>query len=188
MSDHNQEIVVSKTEGSASSYNTNPWDDLSDQFNKGGGSAPVDADLDRVSESMEKRGAYVNQELLAHLKVAKYEIIRLGWQEDPSQLILYPGSNSDRTMTEVFGNQVVHIDSDDKALALLQKKGLRTEQMTIEDYIANMSYGEQIGMILSYNAGLVPDSALERLEEGGIILANNCMVQRMICIARKGLS
>ena len=54
MSDHNREIVVGKTDGSASSDNTNPWDDLSDQFNKGGGSAPVDADLDRVSESMEK--------------------------------------------------------------------------------------------------------------------------------------
>ena len=120
-----------------------------------------------------KRGAYVNQELLAHLKVAKRETIRLGWQGDPSQLILYPGSNSDRTMTEVFGNQVVHIDPDDKALVLLQKKGFCTEQMTIEDYIANMSDREKIGMILSYNAGLVSDSALERLQEGGIILANN---------------
>ena len=105
--------------------------------------------------------------------MAKREIICLGWQEDPNQLILYPGSNSDRTMTEVFGNQVVHIDPDDKALALLQKKGFRTEQMTIEDYIANMSDREKVGMILSYNAGLVPDSALERLREGGIILANN---------------
>lgn len=105
--------------------------------------------------------------------MAKREIIRLGWQGDPSQLILYPGSNSDRTMTEVFGNQVVHIDPDDKALALLQKKGFRTEQMTIEDYIVNMSDREKVGMILSYNAGLVPDSALERLREGGIILANN---------------
>ena len=105
--------------------------------------------------------------------MAKHEIIRLGWQGDPSQLILYPGSNSDRTMTEVFGNQVVHIDPDDKALVLLQKKGFCTEQMTIEDYIANMSDREKIGMILSYNAGLVSDSALERLREGGIILANN---------------
>ncbi len=105
--------------------------------------------------------------------MAKHETIRLGWQGDPSQLILYPGSNSDRTMTEVFGNQVVHIDPDDKALVLLQKKGFCTEQMTIEDYIANMSDREKIGMILSYNAGLVSDSALERLREGGIILANN---------------
>ena len=105
--------------------------------------------------------------------MAKHEIIRLGWQEDSNQLILYPGSNSDRTMTEVFGNQVVHIDPDDKALALLQKKGFPTEQMTIEDYVANMSDGEKIGIILSYNAGLVPGSALERLQEGGIILANN---------------
>lgn len=187
MSDHNQEIVVSKTEGSASSDNTNPWDDLSDQFNKGDGSAPVDADLDRVSESMEKRGAYVNQELLAHLKVAKREIIRLGWQGDPSQLILYPGSNSDRTMTEVFGNQVVHIDPDDKALALLQKKGFPTEQMTIEDYVANMSDGEKIGIILSYNAGLVPGSALERLQEGGIILANNWYGSADDLHSKKGL-
>lgn len=105
--------------------------------------------------------------------MAKRETIRLGWQGDPSQLILYPGSNSDRTMTEVFSNQVVHIDPDDKALVLLQKKGFCTEQMTIEDYIANMSDREKIGMILSYNAGLVSDSALERLQEGGIILANN---------------
>ena len=103
----------------------------------------------------------------------KREIIRLGWQEDSNQLILYPGSNSDRTMAEVFGDQVVHIDPDSKALALLQKKGFRTEQMTIEDYIANMPDGEKIGMILSYNAGLVPDLALKRLQEGGIILANN---------------
>lgn len=79
----------------------------------------------------------------------KREIIRLGWQEDPNQLILYPGSNSDRTMAEVFGDQVVHIDPDSKALALLQKKGFRTKQMTIEDYIANMPDGEKIGMILS---------------------------------------
>ena len=134
-----------------------------------------------------KRGAYVNQELLAHLKVAKHEIIRLGWQEDSNQPILYPGSNSDRTMTEVFGNQVVHIDPDDKALALLQKKGFPTEQMTIEDYVANMSDGEKIGIILSYNAGLVPGSALERLQEGGIILANNWYGSADDLHSKKGL-
>ena len=173
MSDHNREIVVGKTDDLASRDSINPWDDLLVQLNEGDGSAPVDADLDRVSESMEKRGAYVNQELLAHLKVAKHEIIRLGWQGDPNQLILYPGSNSDRTMTEVFGNQVIHIDPDGNALALLKNKGFPTEQTTIEDYVANMSDEEEIGIILSYNAGLVPDSALERLQEGGIILANN---------------
>lgn len=171
MSDHNREIVVGEADGSTGGCSVNPWDSVLARLNEG--ELAEDSDLDRVSESMEKRGAYVNQELLAHLKVAKYEIIRLGWQEDPNRLILYPGSNSDRTMTEVFGNQVVHIDPDGKALALLQKKGFRTEQMTIEDYIANMSDGEKIGMILSYNAGLVPDSALEHLKEGGIILANN---------------
>ena len=57
-------------------------------------------------------------------------------------------------MAEVFGDQVVHIDPDSKALAWLQKKGFRTKQMTIEDYIANMPDGEKIGMILSYNAGI----------------------------------
>lgn len=117
----------------------------------------------------------------------KREIIRLGWQEDPNQLILYPGSNSDRTMAEVFGDQVVHIDPDSKALALLQKKGFRTKQMTIEDYIANMPDGEKIGMILSYNAGLVPDSALERLQEGGIILANNWHGSADDLYAKEGL-
>lgn len=137
------------------------------------GELAEDSDLSRVYNQAEKREAYIKEELLAHLKVAKREIIRLGWQEDPSQLILYPGSNSDRTMTEVFGNKVVHIDPDGNALALLKNKGFPTEQMTIEDYIANMSDEEEIGIILSYNAGLVPDSALERLQEGGIILANN---------------
>lgn len=189
MSDHNQEIVVSKTEGSASSDNTNPWDDLSDQFNKGDGSAPVDADLDRVSESMEKRGAYVNQELLAHLKVAKREIIRLGWQGDPSQLILYPGSNSDRTMTEVFGNKVVHIDPDGNALALLKNKGFPTEQMTIEDYIANMSDREKIGMILSY---IMQVWYLIRrwnaCRRAVLYWQITGMVQRIICTIREDLS
>lgn len=151
--------------------NANPWDSVLARLNEG--ELAEDSDLSRVYNQAEKRGAYIKEELLAHLQVAKRKIIRLGWQEDPNQLILYPGSNSDRTMAEVFGDQVVHIDPDGNALALLQNKGFRTEQMTIEDYIANMPDGEKIGMILSYNAGLVPDSALERLQEGGIILANN---------------
>ena len=171
MSDHNQEIVAGKTDGSTGGGNANPWDSVLARLNEG--ELAEDSDLSRVYNQAEKRGAYIKEELLAHLQVAKRKIIRLGWQEDPNQLILYPGSNSDRTMAEVFGDQVVHIDPDGNALALLQNKGFRTEQMTIEDYIANMPDGEKIGMILSYNAGLVPDSALERLQEGGIILANN---------------
>jgi len=171
MSDHNREIVVGEVDGSTGGCSANPWDSVLARLNEG--ELAEDSDLSRVYNQAENREAYVKEELLAHLKVAKREIIRLGWQEDPNRLILYPGSNSDRTMTEVFGNRVVHIDPDDKALALLQKKGFRTEQMTIEDYVANMSDEEEIGIILSYNAGLVPDSALERLQEGGIILANN---------------
>ena len=171
MSDHNREIVVGEADGSTGGCSDNPWDSVFARLNEG--ELAEDSDLSCVYNQVKKREAYIKEELFAHLKVAKREIIRLGWQEDPNRLILYPGSNSDRTMTEVFGNQVVHIDPDDKALALLQKKGFRTEQMTIKDYVANMSDGEQIGIILSYNAGLVPDSALERLQEGGIILANN---------------
>lgn len=171
MSDHNREIVVGEADGSTGGCSANPWDSVFARLNEG--ELAEDSDLSCVYNQVKKREAYIKEELFAHLKVAKREIIRLGWQEDPNRLILYPGSNSDRTMTEVFGNQVVHIDPDDKALALLQKKGFRTEQMTIKDYVANMSDGEQIGIILSYNAGLVPDSALERLQEGGIILANN---------------
>ena len=171
MSDHNREIVVGEADGSTGGCSANPWDSVLARLNEG--ELAEDSDLSRVYNQAENREAYIKEELLAHLQVAKREIIRLGWQEDPNRLILYPGSNSDRTMTEVFGNQVVHVDPDDKALALLQKKGFRTEQMTIKDYVANMSNGEKIGIILSYNAGLVPDSALERLQEGGIILANN---------------
>jgi len=171
MSNHNQEIVAGKTDGLTGGGNANPWDSVLARLNEG--ELAEDSDLSRVYNQAKKREAYIKEELLAHLKVAKREIICLGWQEDPNQLILYPGSNSDRTMAEVFGDQVVHIDPDSKALAWLQKKGFRTKQMTIEDYIANMPDGEKIGMILSYNAGLVPDSALERLQEGGIILANN---------------
>ena len=171
MSDHNREIVVGEVDGSTGGCSANPWDSVLARLNEG--ELAEDSDLSRVYNQAKKREAYIKEELLAHLKVAKREIICLGWQEDPNQLILYPGSNSDRTMAEVFGDQVVHIDPDSKALAWLQKKGFRTKQMTIEDYIANMPDGEKIGMILSYNAGLVPDSALERLQEGGIILANN---------------
>lgn len=188
MSDYNREIVVGKTDGSTGGCSDNPWDDLLDQLNEGDRERDLYDDIfSDFQQQLEKRETYIKEELLAHLKVAKREIIRLGWQEDPSRLILYPGSNSDRTMTEVFGNQVVHIDPDDKALALLQKKGLRTEQMTIEDYVANMSDGEKIGIILSYNAGLVPDSALERLQEGGIILANNWHGSADYLHSKKGL-
>lgn len=185
MSDHNREIVVGEVDGSTGGCSVNPWDSVLARLNEG--ELAEDSDLSRVYNQVKKREAYIKEELLAHLKVAKREIIRLGWQEDPNRLILYPGSNSDRTMTEVFGNQVVHVDPDDKALALLQKKGFRTEQMTIEDYVANMSDGEKIGIILSYNAGLVPDSALERLQEGGIILANNWHGSADYLHSKKGL-
>lgn len=151
MSDHNREIVVGEADGSTGGCSDNPWDGLLDQLNEGDRERDLYDDIfSDFQQQLEKRETYIKEELLAHLKVAKREIIRLGWQEDP-----------------------VHIDPDDKALALLQKKGFRTEQMTIEDYIANMPDGEKIGMILSYNAGLVPDLALKRLQEGGIILANN---------------
>ena len=156
----------------------NPWADMVAQPNKSGGEQGSGDDIDNIISNLqqqaEKRGACIKPELRVHLQVAKREIIdRIGWQDDPNQLILYPGSSSDRTMADVFGEQVVHIDPDGNALAWLQDKGLRTEQTTIEDYIAHMPDGEKINIILSYNAGLVPDSALERLREGGIIFANN---------------
>ena len=189
MSDHNREIVVGEADDSTGGCSDNPWDGLLDQLNEGDRERDLYDDIfSDFQQQLEKRETYIKEELLAHLKVAKREIICLGWQEDPNQLILYPGSNSDRTMAEVFGDQVVHIDPDSKALAWLQKKGFRTKQMTIEDYIANMPDGEKIGMILSYNAGLVPDSALERLQEGGIILANNWHGSADDLHSKKGLS
>lgn len=143
----------------------NPWYDMVAQPNKSGGEQGSGDDIDNILNNLqqqaEKLGVYIKPELRVHLQVAKSEIIdRIGWQDDPNQLILYPGSSSDRTMADVFGNQVIHIDPDGNALAWLQDEGLRTEQTTIEDYIAHMSDGEKIDMILSYNAGLVPDSAL----------------------------
>ena len=171
--DPSDQIIDDREAGRSSGVGDNPWDKLTGKFGDEDSTSYGADDLDALFIPEGKREAYIKEELLAHLKVAKREIICLGWQEDPNQLILYPGSNSDRTMAEVFGNQVVHIDPDGNALVLLKNKGFPTEQMTIEDFIANMSDGEKIGIILSYNAGLVPDSALERLQEGGIILANN---------------
>lgn len=171
--DPSDQIIDDREAGRSSGVGDNPWDKLTGKFGDEDSASYGADDLDTLFIPEGKREAYIKEELLAHLKVAKREIICLGWQEDPNQLILYPGSNSDRTMAEVFGNQVVHIDPDGNALVLLKNKGFPTEQMTIEDFIANMSDGEKIGIILSYNAGLVPDSALERLQEGGIILANN---------------
>lgn len=189
MSDHNQEIVVGEADDSTGGCSANPWDGLLDQLNEGDRERDLYDDIfSDFQQQLEKRETYIKEELLAHLKVAKREIICLGWQEDPNQLILYPGSNSDRTMTEVFGNQVVHIDPDGNALVLLKNKGFPTEQMTIEDYIANMPDEREIGIILSYNAGLVPDSALERLQEGGIILANNWHGSADDLHSKKGLS
>ena len=146
----------------------NPCADMVAQPNKSGGEQGsgdgIDNIISNLQQQAEKRGACIKPELRVHLQVAKREIIdRIGWQDDPNQLILYPGSSSDRTMADVFGEQVVHIDPDGNALAWLQDKGLRTEQTTIEDYIAHMPDGEKINIILSYNAGLVPDSALELL-------------------------
>ena len=185
MSDHNREIVVGEADGSTGGCSDNPWDGLLDQLNEGDRERDLYDDIfSDFQQQLEKRETYIKEELLAHLKVAKREIIRLGWQEDPNRLILYPGSNSDRTMTEVFGNQVVHIDPDDKALALLQKKGFRTEQMTIEDYIANMPDGEKIGtmqvwcLIRRWNA----------YRRAVLYWQITGMVQRIICTIRNDLS
>ena len=76
-------------------------------------------------------------------------------------------------MADVFGSGVVHVDPDGHALGFLERKNLETKHMTIEEYIGNMPGGQQIDILLSYNAGCVPESALERLREGGIVLANN---------------
>ena len=182
MSDHNREIVVGEADGSTGGCSDNPWDGLLDQLNEGDRERDLYDDIfSDFQQQLEKRETYIKEELLAHLKVAKREIIRLGWQEDSSQLILYPGSNSDRTMTEVFGNQVVHIDPDGNALALLKNKGFPTEQMTIEDYIANMPDGEKIGtmqvwcLIRRWNA----------YRRAVLYWQITGMVQRMICIVKK---
>ncbi len=186
--DPSDQIIDDREAGRSSGIGDNPWNKLAGEFGGEDSTSYGADDLDALFIPEGKREAHIKEELLAHLKVAKREIIRLGWQEDSSQLILYPGSNSDRTMTEVFGNQVVHIDPDGNALALLKNKGFPTEQTTIEDYIAHMPDGEKIDMILSYNAGLVPDSALEHLQEGGIILANNWHGSADDLHSKKGLS
>ena len=179
--DPSDQIIDDREAGRSSGIGDNPWNKLAGEFGGEYSTSYGADDLDALFIPEGKREAHIKEELLAHLKVAKREIIRLGWQEDSSQLILYPGSNSDRTMTEVFGNQVVHIDPDGNALALLKNKGFPTEQMTIEDYIANMPDGEKIGtmqvwcLIRRWNA----------YRRAVLYWQITGMVQRMICIVKK---
>ena len=90
-------------------------------------------------------------------------------------------------MADVFGDRVVHVDPDGHALGFLERKNLETKHMTIEEYIGNMPEGQQIDMLLSYNAGSVSESALERLREGGIVLANNWHGSADDLYAKEGL-
>lgn len=87
--------------------------------------------------------------------------------------ILYPGSAADTQLADVFGGNVIHIDPDDKPMEALRKIGLQTETTTFEDYLKKQPADVKIDLIFSHNAGDVPEEALQKLREGGYIIANN---------------
>lgn len=53
MSDHNQEIVAGKTDGSTGGCSDNPWDSVLARLNEG--ELAEDSDLSRVYNQAEKR-------------------------------------------------------------------------------------------------------------------------------------
>ena len=87
--------------------------------------------------------------------------------------IAYPGSAADLGAANVFGRGVIHIDPDAESMKVLNSQGYIGITSTFEDYITTLGDAEQIDMIYSHNAGLVPDSALAKLRLGGYVIANN---------------
>lgn len=88
-------------------------------------------------------------------------------------VIVYPGSAADTGAAEVFGRGVVHIDPDESSISSMQQAGYVGIPSTFEEYLAAMPADQQIDVIYSHNAGLVPAEALARLRQGGYVIANN---------------
>lgn len=188
--DPSDQIIDNREAGRSSGVGDNPWDKLTGKFGDEDSTSYGADDLDALFIPEGKREAYINPDLRDQLNCVKAFIEKNfpGWQKDDSnRLILYPGSNSDGTMADVFGDRVVHVDSDGHALGFLERKNLETKHMRIEEYIDAMPEEQQIDMLLSYNAGSVSESALERLREGGIVLANNWHGSADDLYAKEGL-
>lgn len=144
--DLSDQIIDDREAGRSSGVGDNPWNKLAGEFG-GEDSASYGADLDTLFISEGKREAYINPDLLDQLNCVKAFIEKNfpDWQKDDSnRLILYPGSNSDGTMADVFGGGVVHVDPDGHALGFLERKNLETKHMTIEEYIGNMPGGRRL--------------------------------------------
>ena len=142
--DPSDQIIDGGEADKPNSVGDNPWNKLAGEFG-GEYSASYGADLDTLFIPEGKREAYINPDLLGQLNCVKAFIEKNfpDWQKDDSnRLILYPGSNSDGTMVDVFGSGVVHVDPDGHALGFLERKNLETKHMTIEEYIGNMPGGQ----------------------------------------------
>ncbi len=92
---------------------------------------------------------------------------------DDTSVILYPGSNSDETFASVFGSGVIHVDPDEHAMDVMREKGYNVAEMTIEEYVSNMPEEGRVDVVFSYNSGLVPQELLDKIAEGGHVIANN---------------
>lgn len=109
----------------------------------------------------------------SEMSVRQIEMLKelTGTPEGPK---VYLGSAVDTSLAEVYGKQeVIHVDMDEGSIDALKQAGYMGKSLDYESYAASLAEGETIGLLYSRNSGAVPDSLIDRLADGGLIVANN---------------
>ncbi len=132
----------------------------------------LDDFLNSFPEGAEKE-VYILDALVQQLKEAKRFIESQGWRPDEGSVITYHGSAADASLSSVFGDKVVHIDPDSASMEALKREGLIAETKTFEEYLEQLPPNTQIDLLFLYNSTSVDDTALARVRQGGIVMANN---------------
>ncbi len=84
--------------------------------------------------------------------------------------ILYPGSNADTSAADIFGkSHVLHLDTDQEAMAALSKAGYHTLIGRSEEYKPDIQYDA----VIFWNSGATPDSILNLIKPNGYAISNN---------------
>ena len=92
----------------------------------------------------------------------------------PDGLKVYLGSARDTALADAYGtDKVVHVDRDTSAIDALRAGGYMGEALDYEVYADSLSGSDTISLLYSENSGLIPDRLLEKLVDGGLVLAND---------------
>lgn len=137
------------------------------------GNLPYDDSLDSLFGDANEVEVYTYPSLIQQLEVAKHFLEEQGWQLGDNSVITYHGSAANMSLSEVFGKEVIHIDPDDELMESLRKEGLVALTQTFEEYINQMPEDTQIGLLFLYNSVPVDEAALRRVQQGGVVMANN---------------